>query len=1187
MRERELIQELKKDGPLFDLARALALPVVVEPELLRRVRLRLIPGAGPELEARLWFSDLIETRSPRGLVFFSVIGQLLREELALDFALMERSWRIVQELHRDVTPALRVEEELRWWSHCGLPEADSRLNELLSSAALALVGAGREGLAPWAARALSRLPERVRDSEAARMLAAGASVRLSNSIDPRWLAVEEPPAWLPWTIPPDHPRVTIGLRFDGRLLEIGDPSWPDAFLLELPRIDPLRLQISWKSEDRTLKRTLLFRPGENLTESVEASTIALRTATGEQYELHAEMAGSEGVGSPATIAFEAERKRHRPYFGFERLARNLATATKPSFTVVAGGPGCGKTAFLCRVLDLAEEGGDGFVVHHFLGAEPDRRPILARAVENLCLQLELRLPALASPGQPPHLRLRTLLGEVSRVVLQPESKRLLVVLGGLQHAEDVQRTGRPLADYLPEELPPGVVFLVEIQASTEALSDDSSVIRIDGDDLLEERLKAFQEQTADLDLGPTVVSEAAQKSGGDLYLARFLRDRFESGQLPYVGPNKTALDLDSLLQWLVDYVGSLPIAVSPTRYLSPFCFVRGPIPLEMLNFLSGGGWTGPLTLLLPFVREVEPPTDALPKSADSDAESRGTVWLELHHPRLREVLRRTLPQASVDNARAEYFSIGQWPPPEELGAFGRSYVVRHLLGQMLEEERRVGGSLHSLVTNLDFLSALLTEKGPARFWDLMEAADVALGSLEYSETMIGVVAPVLEDLLAGLRNFLAQDRPKPKDLPSMVLNQILLRRQASEGPKDHPLPQNAKTPLRLTAVSLSASSMERRESRHTGRIEGCRFIARRRLLSWSADATLRIWDVESLKLQHTLRGGHQGPVACCDVLGPVAASGSLDGSVRLWNLGSGEKIATLCGHRGGVTDVRLAGPPGKSSPDRCVSTSSDGLVVLWDLESGKEVATIRREGAVLGRYDTKRGLLYTGRMDGEIDVVDISGGESRSFRDAHDSAVRGLEFWSGGRDLLSWSSDRTLALWDSQSGQRRSALRRHELGISTVQVVRREDSTESMAARWLAVSCGEDHLVCLWDLDNGELLREWKEHQGAVLCCGVDFYGGWLMTGGADRSIVARLINDFQTGRPDSEQSIRLHGHAGSVRALTSAGDLLVSGSDDGALMLWDLRENPPRPRELGTWRRSVNWLICGGEDHGGADSAA
>ncbi|QRW14635.1 F-box/WD repeat-containing protein pof1 [Ceratobasidium sp. AG-Ba] len=93
------------------------------------------------------------------------------------------------------------------------------------------------------------------------------------------------------------------------------------------------------------------------------------------------------------------------------------------------------------------------------------------------------------------------------------------------------------------------------------------------------------------------------------------------------------------------------------------------------------------------------------------------------------------------------------------------------------------------------------------------------------------------------------------------------------------------------------------------------------LISGSLDNTIRIWDVESGKARKTLFGHIEGVWAVqSDKLRVVSASH--DRTIKVWNHGDGNCIGTLVGHRGAVTCLALG-------DDKIVSGSDDGDIRIW------------------------------------------------------------------------------------------------------------------------------------------------------------------------------------------------------------------------------------------------------------------
>jgi tetratricopeptide (TPR) repeat protein len=157
-----------------------SLAVRVEPALLRRLRLNLLPSSNASAEADLWTSPLVRTRSREAIVLSSRVTSHLREQLAADEPLLERTYREVEAVHEECSPLLRAEEEL---IYLGLrppgAENDERMRHLLRQLVASMRESGRvRGLSSWLMTSFPSLPARVRETDEARALALVASTQV-------------------------------------------------------------------------------------------------------------------------------------------------------------------------------------------------------------------------------------------------------------------------------------------------------------------------------------------------------------------------------------------------------------------------------------------------------------------------------------------------------------------------------------------------------------------------------------------------------------------------------------------------------------------------------------------------------------------------------------------------------------------------------------------------------------------------------------------------------------------------------------------------------------------------------------------------------------------------------------------------------------------------------------------------
>jgi WD40 repeat protein/transcriptional regulator with XRE-family HTH domain len=269
--------------------------------------------------------------------------------------------------------------------------------------------------------------------------------------------------------------------------------------------------------------------------------------------------------------------------------------------------------------------------------------------------------------------------------------------------------------------------------------------------------------------------------------------------------------------------------------------------------------------------------------------------------------------------------------------------------------------------------------------------------------------------------------------------------------------------------------------------------------SWAAisrQGEMRVWREEG-KLLHLAWQAHSD-ITVALAFSPdelTLASGSVDGSIKLWDVESGALLwsgwhtqGTLC----------LAFSPGGSL---LASGEHYASIRLWDPKLGTPLQEVPHPGPVFGlAWSPDERLLASSDEAGMLRLWEI--GPSRPATcvqtlSGHTHIVRGLAFSPDGSILASASWDGTVKLWQLASGRCLETLVGH---------------TERVHA-------------LAWSPD-----------------------GGTLASGGLDHTI--RLWN----GKLGTLRAV-LHGHSRNVQSLTFTPESrhLLSGSDDGTLRLWEV----------------------------------
>lgn len=300
---------------------------------------------------------------------------------------------------------------------------------------------------------------------------------------------------------------------------------------------------------------------------------------------------------------------------------------------------------------------------------------------------------------------------------------------------------------------------------------------------------------------------------------------------------------------------------------------------------------------------------------------------------------------------------------------------------------------------------------------------------------------------------------------------------------------------------------------------------------------------------HTLKG-HTSWVTSVAISSNnlVVASGSLDDTIKVWNLQTGELLGTLFGHLNAVNAVAI-------TPDnlKLASCSDDGNIKIWDLPKGQLLATLvghlRDITSVAISPDGK--LLASGSEDRTIKLWDLS---SNLHSEQMISPQKTLSGWSGivkavvfspdGKYLATGGLDNNIHLWNLADSSLAGTISGHNNSINAIAI-----SPDSK----ILASASKDQSVKLWRLTpnvkNGAIASEictLTGHFGMVNCVTFSPQGSTLISGGNDKNIKLWQVS---TGKLLGTVS----GHLGAVNsiAITSDGKTLVSGSWDKTVKVW------------------------------------
>jgi WD40 repeat protein/serine/threonine protein kinase/DNA-binding XRE family transcriptional regulator len=263
----------------------------------------------------------------------------------------------------------------------------------------------------------------------------------------------------------------------------------------------------------------------------------------------------------------------------------------------------------------------------------------------------------------------------------------------------------------------------------------------------------------------------------------------------------------------------------------------------------------------------------------------------------------------------------------------------------------------------------------------------------------------------------------------------------------------------------------------------------------SEDGTVKIWDAstgnEIVSLQASAFRGVNGVAFSPD--GTLLASADADSTIRIWGVPSGREQLTLRGHTDRVQSVAF-------SPDgtRLASTSNDHTVRLWDVDTGKELFALKEDSSgeiywidfnsdgsqiVIAAQTTNEGWASVWDLDARQKVFTFSKSVSR---------VSSASFSPDDAYLVTTAYDQTAKLWAAKTGRLVLTFFGHTDGVT--------DAAFSLDGKRLATSSWDRH-VKIWDVATGQEIIDLAGHDRDVNTVAFSVDGNRVVTASVDKTV--------------------------------------------------------------------------------------
>jgi Tol biopolymer transport system component len=320
--------------------------------------------------------------------------------------------------------------------------------------------------------------------------------------------------------------------------------------------------------------------------------------------------------------------------------------------------------------------------------------------------------------------------------------------------------------------------------------------------------------------------------------------------------------------------------------------------------------------------------------------------------------------------------------------------------------------------------------------------------------------------------------------------------------------------------------------------------------------------------------GHSGGRVYCLAFSPdgtTLATGSLDRTVKLWDIPAGRERSVLGDDSGAILSLAFS-PDGRMLASAAADPAAS--VAVWDVNTGRLRMILRGHAARVQAiaFSPDGRTLASAGGDGMVKLWDIAGGRERAALKGHKGSILTLAFAPDGKTLASGSGadDRSIVLWDVATSGPRRTLEGQKSPVMSLAFSPDGRTLASAGSQRFVVEGNRRTFgpgeILLWDVAGGGIKSSLKGHEGLIDSVAFSPDGRTLASGGYDRTAGGVILWDVATGKERARLTARPRGGrapADRVCAVAFSPDnrWLAAGASDGGVVLWDVRRlRLPRP---------------------------